>query len=318
MKKATGRNQKYNPEKFMGAVTLRQLRYFVAAAEAGKVAKAASMISISPSAVTDAIAELEALSGLSFFERHARGLTLTYEGHRFLSHCRNILSSVKDASYAFDVANNSIDGSCTLALEGTMSGYLLAPLLSRFQKAFPNIFVNLIEANRIDVEKLILDSACDVALIVVSNITRKLPISQVTLIHSTRRLWLSPKHPLLTKDEITLKDVAPEPYIQLTNDGAEDSTARYWKQNKLERNIVFRTTSMEAVRSLIAFGRGVTILSDLLYRPWSLEGERVEVRELASPIPPMDVGLVWRRGSLNANLAATTFVNFCRTEFIRM
>lgn len=318
MKRSAGRSQKYNPEKFMGAVTLRQLRYFIAAAEAGKVAKAASMISISPSAVTDAIAELEALSGLTFFERHARGLTLTYEGHRFLAHCRNILSSVKDASYAFDIANNSIEGSCTLALEATMSGYLLAPLLSRFQKAFPNIFVDLIEANRVEVEKLVIEGACDIGLIVVSNITKNLPVSHVVLIHSTRRLWLSPKHPLLNKDEITLGDVAPEPYIQLTNDGAESSTARYWKQNKLERNVVFRTSSMEAVRSLIAFGRGVTILSDLLYRPWSLEGERVEMRELATPIPPMDVGLVWRRGSLKANAAATTFANFCRTEFIRM
>jgi hypothetical protein len=46
-----------------------------------------------------------------------------------------------------------------------------------------------------------------------------------------------------------------------------------------------RTESVEAIRSLIAFRQGVTILSDMMYRPWSLEGSRIEVREVAANIP---------------------------------
>jgi hypothetical protein len=39
----------------------------------------------------------------------------------------------------------------------------------------------------------------------------------------------------------------------------------------------------------------VTILSDLVYLPWSLEGNRIGRRDLSIPIPTMDVSAAWRR-----------------------
>ena len=44
-----------------------------------------------------------------------------------------------------------------------------------------------------------------------------------------------------------------------------------------------------------ASGMGITILSDMVHRPWSLEGQRIEVRTLTDRIHTMDVGLAWRR-----------------------
>ena len=51
---------------------------------------------------------------------------------------------------------------------------------------------------------------------------------------------------------------------------------------------------MEAVRGLVANGFGVTVLSDMLFRAWSLDGTRIDARPLVDPIPPMEVGLLWR------------------------
>ena len=39
----------------------------------------------------------------------------------------------------------------------------------------------------------------------------------------------------------------------------------------------------------------MTILSDMVYRPWSLEGQRIETRTLDDVVPSMDVGMAWRR-----------------------
>jgi DNA-binding transcriptional LysR family regulator len=128
-----------------------------------------------------------------------------------------------------------------------------------------------------------------------------------------RRLWLPSKHPLLNAEIITLDDVARQPYIQLLIDDAEISTHSYWKAHNLEPNIIVRTESVEAVRGLIAFRNGVTILSDTMYRPWSLEGDRIEVREVAANIPTMNIGIAWSRAK-NLNLATRTFVEFCRIE----
>jgi DNA-binding transcriptional LysR family regulator len=61
--------------------------------------------------------------------------------------------------------------------------------------------------------------------------------------------------------------------------------------------VAFRTRSVEAVRSLVATGAGVALLPDLVYRPWSLEGDRIEIRDVSGRLPAVQVGLAWRRGA---------------------
>ena len=91
-----------------------------------------------------------------------------------------------------------------------------------------------------------------------------------TIFSGRRRLWLGPRHKLLTTSKIRLSDVAKEPYLLLTTDDNTATTLRYWKKHGLKPDVHFRTVSLEAVRSLVAANIGVTILSDLVYRPWSL------------------------------------------------
>ena len=70
---------------------------------------------------------------------------------------------------------------------------------------------------------------------------------------------------------------------------------------------------MEAIRSLIANHQGVTILSDMMYRQWSLEGDRIEVCEVAADVPMLTTGLVWARGR-TMSPSVKAFANFCQTS----
>jgi DNA-binding transcriptional LysR family regulator len=250
---------------------------------------------------------------MKLFDRHPRGLTLTYEGHRLLAHCRNILSAVESAGYAMTRPTNDISGNIQLAVTIAISGYFLAPLLARFRQRFPGIEVSILEMKRSDIEAGLVSGIYELGLMLVSNLSQHSNLASHTLVRSMRRLWLPSKHPLLNAEIITLEDVARQPYIQLLIDDAEVSTHSYWKAHKLEPNIVVRTESVEAVRGLIAFRNGVTILSDTMYRPWSLEGDRIEVREVAANIPTMNIGVAWPRAK-NLELATRTFVEFCRIE----
>jgi len=114
------------------------------------------------------------------------------------------------------------------------------------------------------------------------------------LIQSRRQLWLAESHPLAQLPVIGLADVAPYPYIMLKVDEGEASAMRYWQSADRAPNVAFRTSSLEALRGLVGYGFGVSVLSDMVYRPWSLDGRRIDVRTLSDAIPPMDVGLVWR------------------------
>ena len=98
-----------------------------------------------------------------------------------------------------------------------------------------------------------------------------------SLLVSPYRLWLPLGHPLTDAESISLDQLAGEPLILLTVDEIEESTRRLMAAMSVRPDIAFRTRSVEAVRSLVATGAGVALLPSLVYRPWSLEGDRIEI-----------------------------------------
>ena len=291
------------------SISLKQVRYFIAAAELGQISHAAVELNVSQSAVTSAIQQLETILGVKLFERTPSGVALTVEGNRFLPRARNILAAVNEAVSIRASSNQVISGKVRVGITYTVAGYFLPQHYARFTRAYPNITIDLYEASRSVIEQAMLDSALDIGVILISNIENSDRLQTQELIRSRRRLWVPSDHRLLKMERVTLADVAEEPMIMLTVDEANQTASRYWARVASRPNVIFRTSSLEAVRSMVASGMGVTILSDMVYRPWSLEGQRIETRLLEEPIPTMDVGLVWLK---DASLSAPTqaFLNY--------
>ncbi|MFN3937183.1 MAG: LysR family transcriptional regulator [Gemmobacter sp.] len=277
-------------------LTLKQVRYFIAAAETGQISQAAMELNISQSAVTAAIQALETDLGVRLLERGAQGVRPTIEGARFLDHARNIAAAVEDAVRSPLGAVRRTEGRLRLAMTYTVAGYFMARHLMRFRRAHPGIELDLREMPRTAIEPRLAEGSIDLAVMLVSNLADHGGLDCETLFRSQRRLWLPVDHPLLVQDRIGLADVAAEPYVMLTVDEAGATAGRYWAEAGLSPQVIFATSSVEAVRSLVAAGMGVTVLSDMVYRPWSLEGQRIELRSLSDPVPSMDVGLAWARG----------------------
>ena len=277
------------------SITLRQLKYFVAAAELGQISQAAIQLAISQSAVTSAIRELEETVGAALFERSAHGVTLTHSGRGFLNHAYNILSSV-DEALRMPSAAEDVSGRLLLAASYTVIGYFLPYHLQRLSQQYPQLDIQLHELNRSAIEEGLIANRYDMAVLLTSNVANP-DLAVEHFFGSPRRLWLPARHPLLERDTVTLEDVAREPFIMLTVDEAAYTALRYWNETPFKPDVRLRTSSVEAVRSMVANGSGVTVLSDMVYRPWSLEGRRIETIQLKDPIPPMNVGLAWRKGA---------------------
>ncbi|KAF0170998.1 MAG: transcriptional regulator [Rhodobacteraceae bacterium] len=275
------------------ALTLKQLRYFLAAAETGQISLAAMELNISQSAITTAIQGLEAQLGVRLLDRSPQGVVPTIEGARFLNHARNITAAVEDAERLPLGEGRRLTGRLRLGTTYTVAGYYMSRHYARFRRAYPDIAVEMVEWPRMAVEEGLATGSLDMAVMLVSNLTNRAGLEQETLMRSRRRLWLATDHPLLSADRITLADVAAQPYVILTVDEAKDTAGRYWARAGLEPQVTFATSSVEAVRSMVASGMGVTILSDMVYRPWSLEGQRIELRSVVEEVPSMDVGLAW-------------------------
>jgi DNA-binding transcriptional LysR family regulator len=296
------------------ALSLRQIRYFIATADAGQVSLAAANLSVSQSAVTAAIKALEGELETRLFERHSNGVTLTYEGHQFMQHAENIIAAVTEAMRALRRSGRDVEGNIRIGLSYTVAGYFLPQILARFTRVFPGITVKMQEIPRDQIEQGIVDDDLDIAVMLVSNLQNRNDIDSEVLIRSRRRLWLCADHPLIKKDSVSLAEIAQEPYVMLAVDEADRTAMRYWAPTPHHPNTIFETSSVEAVRSLVATGIGITILSDMVYRPWSLEGQRIEVRPVTDNVPTMDVGLAWRRGT-NMSPPTSAFYEYLNLTF---
>ena len=245
--------------------TLKQLNYFVAVAEKGSIVGAARTLSISQSSVTEALKMLEADLGVTLFERHARGLAITYSGHQFLRHATKILSDVSGARRAFEQPPGTTRGRLNIGVTSLMSGYVMSDLLSRYRRMNPAVDVSALEEPGDYLEHLLIGGELDVAVMVTSNLRDRMALQSEILDISQFRLWLPLEHKLTSRESIGLDDVAQEPLIMLNVDEMEEEAVKLLSAFGRRPHIAFRTRSVEAVRSLVATGAGVTLLPDLVY-----------------------------------------------------
>jgi DNA-binding transcriptional LysR family regulator len=295
------------------AFSFRQIRYFVAVAETGSVSGAAQSLSISQSTITESLRELEGDLGFALFERHPRGVALTLKGRQFQRHAEKILADVAAARRVLREKESKVGGRLLLGVTPLVAGYVLADILARFRRAFPDVEVETVEDGRDYLEHLLVGGELDVALVILSEIDHPAAMNIEAIEQSPFRLWLPAGHPLATRAVVPVEMLASEPHILLMIDEVAEAAGRAWRRASIRPPVAFRTRSVEAVRSLVATGAGVALLPDLTYRPWSLEGDKIEARRIEPGLPPVSVGVVWRRGA-GTSPAIDGFIELVRSR----
>ena len=204
---------------------------------------------------------------------------------------------MRNARDALASRPHTVTGSLNIGVTSLMVGYYLPFLLDRFRRVFPRIQVQITEDRRDYLEHLLISGELDVALIVVSQLQNRQALETETILRSGWRVWFPVNHRLAGEERIESAELAQQSLILLQVDELGDATTALWNAGGVDPTVLIRTSSVEAVRSLVATGAGCSVLPDMLYRPWSLEGDRIEARPLALPLPHLEVGLAWRRGA---------------------
>ncbi len=117
---------------------LRQLRYFIAVAEAEHVGRAAERLAISQPPLSRQIQALESQLGLALFTRERRRLRLTAAGQEFLSQARALLAQAADLELRARLAGQGAQGRLSLGVvEGALQAGLVQQDLRRLAEAAP-------------------------------------------------------------------------------------------------------------------------------------------------------------------------------------
>jgi DNA-binding transcriptional LysR family regulator len=265
----------------MARITLRQLEYFVAAAETGSVTAATNRVYLSQSAISSALAELEETLGVQLFIRHARGLTVTPIGRQILLEARQLLASVDDLHDSARDLSGSFSGKLAVGCYSTLASLLLPQVIDAFLTAHPAVDLDFVTGSHTELLAKLRDGSCDVALLYDYDFaTDLLPadLTKVVLRSIPPHAVLPEDHPLAKRASVPLTALVDEPMILFDLPPGGEYFKSLFEMRSMTPNIRFRTTEFELVRALVARGMGYSILTQHTAIDVSYENRRFVTR----------------------------------------
>ncbi|MEU2006931.1 LysR family transcriptional regulator [Rhodococcus sp. NPDC019627] len=291
-------------------ISLRQLEYFVAAAETGTIAAAAEHHHISATAVSSAVSQLEKTLDLQLvIRRKAKGLTLTQGGETLLAHARELLEHAGVVEADVRSLGTTLSGSLTVGCFSTLAPLLLPTLVDELPCHHPDLVLEVVEDSVTGLHQRLTDGSCEVAMMYDIGIE---PGFDVTPLYTTAaHIVLPATHPLAEHGRIALGDLAAEPMALLDLPPIGDHFLRQLERRGTTPHVQYRCRSAEAIRALVARGRAWSIL---LQRPQvlhSYEGLPLAQLDITDTLDPVSVALVTTTGQ-RATRKARAFMDFCR------
>jgi DNA-binding transcriptional LysR family regulator len=128
---------------------LEGMAVFVAVADLGAFAAAARALSLSPPAVTRAVASLERRIGSRLLTRTTRAVRLTEAGRRYLADCRRILADIEEAEDAAAGSHRVPKGELVVTGSSLFGRLFLAPALPAFLERYPEVSVRALFVDRV-------------------------------------------------------------------------------------------------------------------------------------------------------------------------
>ncbi|MBN8990380.1 MAG: LysR family transcriptional regulator [Rhizobiales bacterium] len=183
---------------------LRQLRYFVAVAERGGFAAAASALNIAQSALSRHVKELERELGGALLERGTRGVTVTESGKVLLARGRWLFGTIDDIKAEVRTENREPSGTVRLGAPSSLADIIYAPLAQLFVKRFPRVRLELSEGLTEGMCDLLLRGELDLAVVTTPQPNDHLDYE--TLVVEQVFLIGAPRDPLLKRGKLTRKE----------------------------------------------------------------------------------------------------------------
>ncbi|MFG1943321.1 LysR family transcriptional regulator [Nonomuraea sp. NPDC048826] len=242
------------------------LRLFHEVAGSGSFTAAAELLGYTQSAVSRRIAALERAAGGPLFERLPRGVRLTSAGHLLHRHAAEVLDRLDQAGEELIALHRGSGGTLRVGSFATANADLLPTTLKRFAERRPAIDLRLIEGLSPHLIERLHAGALDMAVISDYLTTPPGELRLIPLLADRLLVALPRDHALAGEDEVDLRDLAQESWIEAAPRGqptlllAACSAAGFTPRGGL------RVAEWSGKFGFVAAGLGVTLVPELAAR----------------------------------------------------
>jgi DNA-binding transcriptional LysR family regulator len=253
---------------------LRVLREVLAQ---GSFSEAASALNYTQSAVSQAIATLEAEAGVPLLERDRRGVRPTSAGDRLNEHGVRILTQLDAAEAELGAIAGIQGGELRLASFPTAGATLMPLAIAAFRSAYPDVTLSLVEGEPEELTPRLRDGEFDLGLIFEFEGTGELGpgLRATPLFEDPMKLALPKGHRLAdpkrvapggapAHQRVTLEDLAEEAWVQTSEASAcARHVVRICRAAGFEPRVSFESDDYLTVQGLVAAGVGVALIPQL-------------------------------------------------------
>ncbi len=249
-------------------MTLVQLRYFVAIADAGfNITQAAEQVHATQPGLSKQLKQLEDELGFLLFVRKGRSLEgLTAEGSEVLAHARRLLAEAGNIrAYA---ANQRRDGQGRLliATTHTQARFVLPPVLAQVRRQYPQLSIHLQPSADGDVLSQLSRGEADLALISTAGPP---PVDGIAVpLFRWRRVVLAQRGHPLAKDgkPPTLADLAAVPLVSYESSiRPESSLRRAFTAQGLDPQLAMTARDADLIKTYVRAGIGIGLLAEMAF-----------------------------------------------------
>ncbi len=273
---------------------LRHFRYFSAVAEQGSFSKAAKLLYISQSAISEQVGDLEREIGVTLFNRDGRSIALTPAGEVFLEEAREVLGAAKRAVEMAQGAQRGEIGTLRIGFFAGSIGLNFTKIVRRFRRQHPGVRLSLVEMSPSQQWQALVEGRIDVGF------TRRLePQYRDELAWETIRqdeiVAVLPKDHPLVPGPVNVRDLAKERFVlssRETSPAVFDKVIELCSEAGFSPKIASISTVWSSVVLMVQAGEGISMLplnyqqsraSDLAFCPLTAKNAAVDLIIAWSP-----------------------------------
>lgn len=276
-------------------MTLQELRYLVALADAGHFGQAAEACFVSQSTLSTGLKKLEEYLGVVLFDRSLKRVTPTPIGREIVESARRIVEEAGRIREVASYAKDPMDRTVHLGVIPTLGPYYLPHVLTSVRAAHPKLRLLLREEMTPHMLTHLAEGKLDAGLLALPILDPSLEVQPLFVEPFVAALPL--EHPLTKAKNVDIDALAKAGLLLLEEghclrDQALD--ACHLEGLKSEE---IRATSLETLRQMVAMGLGVTLMPALACADSTPASHSLALRPLAKPGASRTIGLVWRRRS---------------------